>query len=330
MSIRTLVSRIGAVTSGVFFFCAAASGQVGVTGGGYRGPSLSITPGQVVTLFVHGLTAPVAEEIATSAPLPTKLGGFEIMLRQGGRAPLPVPIFGIKPFATCEPASSCQGGAGALITVHIPFDLTLGGNLLCCDAAIAVYQEGQKRLETRVHPVADQVHLISDCDDALPRTFVTPVGQGGPCQTPVYDTSGRQISITRPAKAGDVLTVYGYGLGALDAAIPPGDRVATGEIPTRPLRGAGTIWARYNFAANAGPSGAGKLQTGMRFEGHLWSGVIPGAIGLYQVNLKVPAVPPGLPRCGALLNEGEMVVSNLTITVGGVASFDGVRLCVEP
>ncbi|MBC7927297.1 MAG: hypothetical protein H7039_16735, partial [Bryobacteraceae bacterium] len=31
----------------------------------------------------------------------------------------------------------------------------------------------------------------------------------------------------------------------------------------------------------------------------IYAGLVPGEVGLYQVNLRVPAVPAGLPACSA-------------------------------
>jgi uncharacterized protein (TIGR03437 family) len=54
----------------------------------------------------------------------------------------------------------------------------------------------------------------------------------------------------------------------------------------------------------------------------LYSGLAPGYVGLYQINIVVPPPPPDTPACSST------VQSNLTVSVGGTASFDGAGICV--
>src|SRR5271154_5875898 len=52
-----------------------------------------------------------------------------------------------------------------------------------------------------------------------------------------------------------------------------------------------------------------------------------GYSGLYQINFVVPPVPAGLPPCAS--GQGPALVkTNLTVSVGGITSFDGVAFCV--
>jgi uncharacterized protein (TIGR03437 family) len=58
--------------------------------------------------------------------------------------------------------------------------------------------------------------------------------------------------------------------------------------------------------------------------GPLYSGLVPGYVGLYQINFIVPPPPAGTQSCSGT------VQSNLTVSVGGLASFDGAGICVAP
>ena len=65
----------------------------------------------------------------------------------------------------------------------------------------------------------------------------------------------------------------------------------------------------------------------------VYAGVAPGFIGLYQVNFIVPPVPPLLPACvdpATIVAFGNVVQSNLTVSVGSNFSFDGAGICVQP
>jgi uncharacterized protein (TIGR03437 family) len=54
----------------------------------------------------------------------------------------------------------------------------------------------------------------------------------------------------------------------------------------------------------------------------IYAGLAPGYVGLYQINFTVPPPPVGTPPCSGA------VQSNLTVSVGGLASFDGAGICV--
>lgn len=62
------------------------------------------SPGQVVTLFVHGAGVNLREEVFAprTGPLPTNLAGISVDLQSGGYT-IPVPIFAIRPEIVCEP-----------------------------------------------------------------------------------------------------------------------------------------------------------------------------------------------------------------------------------
>jgi uncharacterized protein (TIGR03437 family) len=56
----------------------------------------------------------------------------------------------------------------------------------------------------------------------------------------------------------------------------------------------------------------------------LYSGLVPGYVGLYQINFIVPQPPAGILSCSGT------VQSNLTVSVGGQTSFEGAGICVTP
>jgi uncharacterized protein (TIGR03437 family) len=62
----------------------------------------------------------------------------------------------------------------------------------------------------------------------------------------------------------------------------------------------------------------------------LFTGLTPGYPGLYQINFVVPPLQDGELPCeaGVAPPPGGLVNTNLTVSVGGTASFDGAGICV--
>jgi hypothetical protein len=53
-------------------------------------------------------------------------------------------------------------------------------------------------------------------------------------------------------------------------------------------------------------------------------------VGLYQINLKIPATIPAIPACGGT-GPYSQVASNLTITIGSIyMTSDAAPICVAP
>lgn len=84
----------------------------------------------------------------------------------------------------------------------------------------------------------------------------------------------------------------------------------------------------YDFEANAAPST--DVQGALTGEiAPLFAGLVPGFVGLYQVNVQVPAVPLGtLPCVVAGSTNMTGISSNLALTLHGSASYDGIGICV--
>lgn len=63
--------------------------------------------------------------------------------------------------------------------------------------------------------------------------------------------------------------------------------------------------------------------------------VDPGQVGLYRINVQIPAAVPSIPACTVLFScinslIGCVIQSNTTINIAGISSFDGAAICVQP
>jgi uncharacterized protein (TIGR03437 family) len=114
---------------------------------------------------------------------------------------------------------------------------------------------------------------------------VSPVLSATPAIAAVVHASGAAVSQSNPPLAGEELVIYAVGLGAVAANLPI-DAVA----PTNPLALTATI-----------PQVAlGSLPMSVVF-----SGLTPGYIGLYQVNVVAPAnLPPNAGALPCVLTQG--------------------------
>ncbi|MCU1273653.1 MAG: hypothetical protein JWO48_1084, partial [Bryobacterales bacterium] len=101
-----------------------------------------------------------------------------------------------------------------------------------------------------------------------------------------------------------------------------------------------TVGLQFDFRVNAGPSRPYVNPVAMRPIGlpaPEFVGLTPGQVGLYQINVKLPDTFPPVESCTTLSvitgNAGTLsniALSNLTISIGGVSSFDGAAICVQP
>jgi uncharacterized protein (TIGR03437 family) len=297
-----------------------------VVGAGYQLPQFAAAPGQVLTIFMQGITVPEKSLSAGSGQWPATLGGFSATLIATvaqGSGMLSVPIGSVFPFSNCGGTTTlglCPTITG--LTIQIPFEM-FGATLcsLCFPpplpaAVLTITDQNGHIAVADLNPLADQIHIVRSQDTIL--------GGGGGGDPAVTHANGSAVSADSPAQAGEVLVMYVVGLGSTSPAVPDG-----APAPASPLSMAqGHPSVHYDFAANAAPStDVGGASTGDISP--LFAGLAPGFVGLYQVNVQVPAVPPGtLPCVVAGSTNMTGVSSNLTLTLGRLASFDGVGICV--
>jgi len=298
-----------------------------IAGAGYLFPTpINVAPGQVITVFASGAGSSLTQPVyAPAGKLPTSLAGIGVTIIQGTN--IPAPILEVSPVSTC---SGC--GAITAITIQIPYGLltpcspSLG---VCSNVVVLteffVTENGIAGTSSQLNPLSDQVHILTLCDTVLPGAFGYGPTGGLPCQPEVTHANGMLVSSANPAMVGEELVAYAVGLGATKPAVP------TGEPATKPVPTSETFQLDFNFHPDAlasKPFPSNVVPANYQPPIPLFTGLTPGYPGLYQINFVVPGVPAGLPPCVAGQGPG-LVATNLTVSVGGLTSFDGAAICVS-
>jgi uncharacterized protein (TIGR03437 family) len=300
-----------------------------IIGAGYLFPApVNVAPGQIVTVFASGVGATLNQPVlAPAGNLPTSLAGISVTITQGTN--MPAPILEVRPVTTC---TGCN--AITAITIQIPFGLrtACAVSLTACPNSefvilteFFVTENGVAGTPTPLNVLPDQVHILTVCDTVLAGGFGYPPTGELPCQPEVAHANGTLVSNMNPAFTGEELVAYAVGLGATSPAVPTGQRAAQ---PTPTTHG---FILDFNFHPDAlasKPFPTNVLPIGYQPPVPLFTGLVPGYPGLYQINFAVPGVPAGLAPCFPGDGPG-LVNTNLTVSVGGSSSFDGAGICVR-
>jgi uncharacterized protein (TIGR03437 family) len=162
---------------------------------------------------------------------------------------------------------------------------------------------------------ADNIHIIDACDT----TARLGQSQGVPCGKTVTHADGSPVTASSPAKVGEQVVLYAFGLGQTQPRVKTGE--ATPNPP--PQFPANTFGLIFNFAPNAAPSVPNPRGT---VTPPVYAGLVVGFAGLYQINFIVPPAPSTAPYAAC----SGSVRSNLTVTLLGPFSSDGAGICVQP
>jgi uncharacterized protein (TIGR03437 family) len=308
----------------------------GLTGGGYASPvPIPAAPGQVLTLFAAGMGGSLSGPVrAAPGPLPGTLAGISVNLRQGSDRP--VPILEVRPVSTCPRSGELVApgtcGVIAAITVQIPYEL-IPFCPLCLrpvdpPALLTVSEGGRAGAALELSPLADQIHILTSCDVLLDAAELQPVNLSGlPCPKMVTHADGRVVTAANPARGGEELVAYAFGLGLTNPS------ASTGQPVERALPTIDPIGLMFDYTPNAlatkpPPRSAVTSPATPPLPIPRFSGLTPRFVGLYQVNFAAPAVPPGTPPCSSPGRFGGVIESNLTVSIGGNYSFDGAGICM--
>jgi uncharacterized protein (TIGR03437 family) len=213
-----------------------------------------LAPGSFAAIFGSNLSSGLS--VSTHLPLDVQLGGTSVLLA-GEQVPL---LF----------ASNQQ------VNVVLPYDIPVNSTqqlIVTMGTAISVPQS---------------VVIAS----AQPAVFSKDGSGSGAAIITAYQPDGTPLSAGSPITAGDAITIYASGLGAVSPPVPAGS-----PAPTSPL----------SMTTNPVTVTVGGMQAQV-----LFAGLAPMFAQLYQVNFIVPAgVPPG--DAAILLTAGGQQSSPVTI-----------------
>ena len=278
-----------------------------VLGAGYGAPRpVDVAPGQVITVFVRIPGKTPADPVKASPPLPTTLAGFSALLRQSFGDPMDAPIVSVVDSESCSNLGTVVCDTVTLVTVQIPFELipNVPGTILPPNLArLDIRYNGTAANSLFLNPVMDRVHVLNSCDIAanLPP---------GDCVPVVTHADGSLVSMRNQALPGEQLTVAMVGLGW---AV---EKVATGAASPDWGPTVDGVLIAMSPRSNAAPDvpDPAPAATTARLK--------PGSVGIYEVKFTVSGQLPMGSCSGA-------VRSNLTVSIGRTASYDGVGICVD-
>jgi uncharacterized protein (TIGR03437 family) len=213
------------------------------------------------------------------------------------------------------------------VTVQVPLGIPVICNVcenpLSPSGTITVSVNGVKTAGVPAEPFPDRVHFVTACDVSIAGAMFTPLFGGLPCNPMITHADGTLVSQSRPAKIGEELVAYATGLGQTNPALTTGQPAASSS-PTIT-----TFVLDFNYHANALANKP--LPASVTGFAPVFTGATKGYIGLYQINFIVPpptsATLPCVASSGSLIN-GNVVATNLTVSLGSIFSFDGAGICV--
>jgi uncharacterized protein (TIGR03437 family) len=224
----------------------------------------SLAPNTIASLFPRGGTFADSTATFSSLPLPKELADTQVLLDE-------------------KPASLFFVGPGQ-INFFVPADAPRSGQvelLVLKKSTNQVIASGSIQMNTQ-----------------SPGLFTsTATGRG---QVAAVNEDGTVNSAANPIARGQVLSIYGTGLGTVSNAPPDGEAAPSGPL-----------------AEGAKPDVSFNLLTPSA-EGVLFSGLAPGFVGLWQLNVRVPlTVPPGnsVPVIVLLNSQPNLQQATVTIAV---------------
>ena len=295
---------------------------------------LTLTPSPASFPLAAGATQTLAVSATSSEPLHDTIEGYLTIQSQNTGRSITVPYWGtfllptVSPDGIVNAASYSLGpsavAAGSLITIFgtqlanataaaatNPLPESLAGLRVIMDgedvpllfasprqinAQVPVELSGKSSatLSVRLNGVASSAVTVS-LATAAPGIFAAD-GSGRGRGAVVHAADFNPVTAERPARAGEILAVFATGLGATTPTPITGSAASSSPLAVTQITPTATI---------------GGMDAPVQF-----SGLAPSFVGLYQVNIEVPAGIPSGPQ-------------TLILTSNGVAS-NPVTLAVAP
>src|SRR5262249_17429868 len=144
-----------------------------------------------------------------------------------------------------------------------------------------------------LQPVANNAHVLTTCD-------LDTQQPADNCSRVAFHASGQRVTVDVPAKRGETITVYAYGLGPTSPAAGSGKPAPVGAEVKQ--SGALRVWTSVrNQPLNANPSAPRFFDAAAMTDLNptlQFAGLAPGYVGLYQLNIQVPQSFDVILPCG--------------------------------
>lgn len=247
----------------------------------------SLAPGAIAVIFGSNLTdgtsclPPCGPSVDPSTgQLSTTMSGAQVKLKvSSSPAAIPAPIF----YATPNQ-----------LGIQIPAELVNSASSPPWTASVDVTVAGKTGSAlVSLWPNAPGIFTTDQSGRGQGAVLINSTGE---LAAPLGSVPGLA---SRPAKGGEIITVYCTGLG--DVTNPPGTGRRASSSP---------------LSVTVAPTKAtfGDIYSGIDAQ-VLFSGLAPGFVGLYQVNIQVPANAPSGDRITLMLSSGGALSNPVTIAV---------------
>ncbi len=292
----------------------------------------SVAPGQVLTLSVRGLKAPDA--VATSMPLPTALSGISVRVK----TPIPIqgypdqlPIFRIwsQDFCAGRLAVSCPL---THIVVQIPTERTcVPSGQLPNDCTFPFSVPLTLTVEEKGVPGQDFVVLVAGPRPQILNVCQTIFGNlGGSCIRFVTHTDGTTVNGPNPARPSKTIVIYAVGLGPTNPAVKTGEPAPSQPRAVAIIKPFLTISHRLDLPPGPVPRPVIWSTVERLFEPD-FVGLVPGYVGLYQINVTLPdRLPQAVYSCSYGDFDANTRIAILDDPLGARDGQTFVDICVRP
>lgn len=284
--------------------------------GTYLGTWRPVRPGSPVAVTVRVTRAPLAELQLSPVQVQVPSGVNTLVLFPGGvvnaasfaaREPLApgsiVSIFGRgfagrQTLASGLPLPTSLGQATLSVAgKEAPLFFTSSGQINAqLPFDLAPNSRPQAVVRTRLEGTGPQSVTLPETLVIVPaKPGIFSVSQDGKGQGAVLDGQGRFVDAKAPATTADVVAVYATGLGITQPAVPSGQPSPADKLA---------------LVTNIVTATVGGQPASVQF-----AGLAPGFVGLYQVNVQIPAgVTPG-PVVPLVLVQNGVPSNKVTIAV---------------
>jgi uncharacterized protein (TIGR03437 family) len=243
---------------------------------------------------------------------------------RGDESPTPVYPTALPIFSVFSSPTQCVGGNynycnTTAVTVQIPFEpACIPANFpdSCSTfSGLVTNLVVNAGTASQVFPfvvVSQSPHVLNTCD--------TIFGNGGTWTPVITHANGTALSTSAPAQPGEIVTLYAVGLGPTQNGTKTGQAAAAPDPVEAPPYLSFGFWIDTPAAAlslSGPPTPAG------------YAGLVSGYVGLYQINVSLPAsLPPSFHSCQGLADTNLRIFLGSGPAPSQVSEAPFVDLCM--